>query len=235
MLAATGGFFIWKTYLNVPGDAEFKITSTNPSGICFDKNYVWVSDWADECVYRHKLGDDLNVVTVFKTQDVAPTGIAFDGKNIWTTSSLEQKINKHKLDPSLSIEASYNSPGPSPAGLCFDGKNIWSVDFQQGKIYRHKTGDSLETEASFTVPAQNPCGMFITGGYAYVADAKTNRVYKLSTDTFFLAGVFEMPGFEGGSRHVSSIAYDGKSIWACASGINKLYRYNMSSLKRVQF
>ena len=229
------GILAWETFLDIPNDAEFRIPCANPSGICFDRNNLWISDWAEECIYKNSLGSHLKTVKAFKTQDIAPTGIAFDGKNIWTTSSLEQKINKHSLDASLSIEASYKSPGPSPAGLCFDGKNIWSADFQQGKIYRHKAGDSFEAEASFDIPAQNPCGLFITGGFAYVADAKTNRIYKLSTDTFFLAGIYEIPGFEGQDRHLASIGFDGRSVWACAGRIDRIFRYRMSSLKRVEF
>ena len=231
----TGGFFAWKTFLAIPGDAEFKISCSNPSGMFFENNYVWVSDWSGENIYKYSLGRDLKSVAVYKVQDIAPTGIAFDGKNIWTSSSMEQKINKHRLDPVLSIEASFNSPGPGPAGLCYDGKNLWSVDFQQGKVYRHKAGNPSEIDASFDVPAQNPCGLFVDGGYAYVADAKTDRIYKLSDDTFFLAAILAIPGFDESKMHVASVAYDGKSVWVCAGGVDRLFRYRMGSLKNVKF
>jgi len=234
-LLAFAGIATWMLFFAAPGDAEFDISYTNPSGICFDRGDMWVADWTAESICKYHLDDNLKVVAAVKTQDIAPTGLAFDGKNIWSSSSLEQKINRHGRGPSLSIEASFNSPGPSPTGLAFDGKNIWSVDFQQGRIYRHRADETFAVEASYDIPAQNPCGLFISGGYAYVADAKTNRIYKLSADSFFLAGVFEVPGFENRKKQIASIAYDGRSVWVCAAGVGKLFRYRLSSLRSVKF
>ena len=235
VLLAGAGVYSWLTYFSLPGDAEFKAPYSDASGICFENKNMWVTDWAEETIYEHDPGNSLKVINTFKTQVSEPTGITYDGKNLWTSSTLEQKIYKHRLDPALSVEDSFKSPGPSPAGLCFDGKNLWSVDYQQGKLYKHNAANPAEIDAAYDLPAQNPCGIFSRGGYFYVADAKTNRIYKLAADTLFLAGVYAMPGFEDQKRHVASIAYDGKSMWACAGGVDKLFRFKLASLKSVQF
>jgi len=235
LLLTGAGAYSWFTYFALPNDAEFKVTYTDASGICFENKHMWVTDWVEETIYEHNIDSDLKVVNTLKTQVSEPTGIAYDGKNLWTTSTIEQKIYKHKMDAALSVEDSFKSPGPAPAGLCFDGKNLWSVDFQQGKLYKHKATNPAEIETAYELPAQNPCGLFIHGGFIYIADAKTNRIYKMAADTLFLAGVLAMTGFDDQKKHVASIAFDGKSLWACASGTDKLFRFKMTSLKNVQF
>jgi DNA-binding response OmpR family regulator/sugar lactone lactonase YvrE len=235
IVIAAAGIFTWINYFSAPKPAEFNIPYSNASGICFGNNYLWVSDWADESIYKHSLKDGLKIESAYKQIKTSPSGICFDGKNIWTTNSMEQKINKHRLDADLSIEASFKSPGPSPSGLCFDGKDIWSLDYQSAKLYRHRMDKDLSVAASYDIPAQNPCGLFAAGKYLYVADAKTNRVYKLSRDNLFLAGIYELHEYTETKKHIATIAYDGKSVWTCAGGIDKIYRCRLSDLKEVKF
>jgi CheY-like chemotaxis protein len=232
---ALTGIFTWIKYFNTPKPAEFDIPYSNASGICFGNNYLWVSDWADESVYKHSLKDDLKIEYAFKHIKTSPSGICFDGKNIWTTNAMEQTINKHRLDADLSIESTFKSPGPSPSGLCYDGKDIWSLDYQSAKLYRHRMDKDLSVAVSYDIPAQNPCGLFVTGKFIYVADAKTNRVYKLSLDSAFLVGIYEVPGYSDPKKHIATIAFDGKSVWTCAGGIDKIYRCRLSDLKEVKF
>lgn len=233
-LIAAGGYFAAVNFLGA-SSAEYKLPYSNASGICFDKNDVWISNWMEESIYRHSLSEDMRVAMSYKSIGTSPTGICFDGKNIWTASSLDQTISKHKNDAALSVETSFKSPGASPVGLCFDGNNIWSADYQGAKIYKHKMDAALSVESSFDVPAQNPCGIFSRKGFIYVADAKTDRIYKLSGDTLFLAAIYEIPGYGGAGKRVASIGFDGKAVWICAAGLDTVFRHKFSDLKEVKF
>lgn len=167
----------------------------------------------------------------FRTPGVEPSGLAFDGEFIWVSHSFGQKIYKHRRDAGLSVVTSFVSPGSSPSGLSFDGNSLWSADFQQGKIYKHRLDSTLTVISSFDSPAANPCAIFGYDGYLYIADTKTNRIYKVRPDNFSIAGIYVLPGFENQERHLASLAWDGKSLWACSDGIQTVFRYRMKDLQ----
>jgi hypothetical protein len=213
---------------SAPPRAEFVISYANPSGICWDGKNIWVTDWAGETVHGHARDAALSAVKSFKTPGVEPSGIAFDGEFIWLSNSFGQRIFKYRADGTA--VTSFASPGPSPSGLFFDGKNLWSADFQQGKIYKHRMDRKLSVDSSFDSPAANPCALFGRGKHLFIADSKTNRVYKVRHDNFSLAGIYVVPGFENQERHIAGAAWDGKSLWVCSDGVERIFRYRMKDL-----
>lgn len=219
-----------------PGDAEFDVGYTNPSSICWDGKNIWVVDWIEGKLYRHDRKDDFAVTAEFDLPGIEPTGFAFDGAEFWASNSFEQKIHKLKIERGrgFTVAESYKSPGMSPSGLCFDGKNMWSLDFQQAKVYKHKSDGSASVEVAYDSPAVNPCGMFKYKKHFFIADAKSNRIYKLSPDTFILAGIYALPSFEDGKKHIVGIACDGKNIWLTSSGEAKIYRFSFKSLEKAK-
>jgi len=234
LVLALGGFLSWKLLLRDIPEAGFTIPYTNASGISFDGRDIWVADWADETVYRHTRDAKFSVSSNFKTQGFEPTGLAFDGKYIWISHSFGGKIYKRNVDAALSAVNSFASPGPSVSGLYFDGANLWSLDFQQGKIFKHTMDAGLTVAATYDSPAINPCGMFKFGKEFYIADSRSNKIFKVDAADFSLRGIYILPQYGDKNSHLTGIAWDGKSIWTCSDGVQKVFRYPLKSLKPLK-
>ncbi|MBN1621014.1 MAG: sigma-54-dependent Fis family transcriptional regulator [Endomicrobiales bacterium] len=215
-------------------EAEFSIPYSSPSAICWDGQYLWVSDWMEETVFKHSIDDKLSIYSSYQLSDMQLTGIAYDGKNLWTCDSFQREIYKHKLDHNLSIVSTYEAPGPSISGLFFDGVNLWSMDFQEKKIYRHRIDDELRVLNTYESPAINPCGMFRKGKYFYIADASSNRIYKVKAENFSFEDVYIFDKYRGKKYPLAGITCDGKSIWSCADGMQKIIRHPFSDLKKIK-
>lgn len=236
LVLSAGGFGVyWKLVLSLPEDAVFAVSYANPTAICSDEKNIWVSDWAEQTVYKHAHDDNFTLMASFKLADIEPNGLAYDGSNFWVAHTMEQKIHKCSVGSvGLSVAQSYESPGPSPSGLCFDGTNLWSLDFQTAKVYRHRMDPTLSVAASFDSPAANPSAIFRMGKFFFIADAKTNRIFKVSIEDFALAGIYVLPGFEEQKRRLTGLAWDGVSLWACEDGVQKIYRFSMKDLQRAK-
>ncbi|MCB4791177.1 MAG: response regulator [Elusimicrobia bacterium] len=227
----SGGFFSFKFLFNRPvPEKEFSIPYSNPSAICFYGENLWVSDLMEESIYKHSMDDKLSIIVAYKLAGIQVNGIACDGNYLWTCNSFDQKIRKHKLDYNLSVVSTYNATGLSISGIYFDGTSLWSIDFQQGKINKHKI-DDLSIVNTYRSPAANPCGMFKKGGSFYVVDAGSNRIYKVKGSNFSLEAVYTLDKFKNSRYHITAMAFDGKSIWLCASGIQTIFRCPLTSLK----
>jgi CheY-like chemotaxis protein/sugar lactone lactonase YvrE len=234
LLLAAGGSLFWKWRSAGATAVEYAIAYTNPSAICWDGKYVWIADWASETIYRHARDEKFSVSANFKMPGIVATGLAYDGKYLWVSNSFSQKIYKRSTDSALSEAALFSSPGPSPSGLCFDGKNLWSADFQQGKIYKHASDKTLSIAATYGSPAANPCGLFKYGKYFFIADANTNRIFKVDPASFKVKSVFILPQYEDQQHHITSIAWDGNSLWVCSDGNQKILRCGIRSLKPIK-
>lgn len=233
LLLLAAGSLSWMLFFREMPEAEFPISYANASGLSFDGKYIWVASWVDETIYKHRRDAKFSVAESYKTQGVEPSGIAFDGTFLWVSHSFGQKIYKRKLDATLSVVDVYPSTGTSVAGLYYDGANLWSLDFQQSKIYKHAMDKTLSVLAVYDSPAVNPCGMFKYGKEFYIADTSTNRIYKVDTRDFALRGIYMIPRYDKRS-HLTGIAWDGKSIWVCQDGVQKIFRCPMSKLSPVK-
>ena len=228
--------FIAKQFMFSGGSVqEYNIPYTNPTGMCWVKPNLWVSDWVTGNIYRHAADGKLSIESVGKTANSQPTGLAWDGESLWTCSSIEKRIYKHKMDASLTIEAIFATSGSNPSGLYFDGANLWVFDSDAARIYKHKMDDMLSMVSVYDSPAINPCGMFKNGDYFYIGDYKTSKVYKVSVKDFSTADVYLIPFFEKEKLKLCGITWDGQNIWAAAEGVGKIFQLSLSSLKESKF
>ena len=227
------GFLAVKLLMGPGGAKEFAIPYSNPTGICWIKPNLWVSDWVTGNIYQHNSDDKLSIASVYKTGNTQPMGLAFDGEYLWSCNSMERRLYKHKIDNSLTVVAIYSLPNVSPAGLYYDGVNLWVIDSEAAKIYKHKMDDTLSILGVYESPAVSPCGMFREGDFYYVGDFKTGKIYKVSTADLSVREIYEVPALK--NSKLASIGWDGKSIWASSEGVGKLYQLTVSALKQVKY
>ncbi|MCB4791176.1 MAG: response regulator [Elusimicrobia bacterium] len=224
-----------KGLFKTPTLQEYSVPYLNPTGMCYIKPNLWVSDWVTGNIYKHKIGDKLSILSVYKTADTQPSGLAFTGDNIWSCNSIEQKIYKHNIDDSLTIKAIYASPNSSPAGMYFDGVNLWVLDSNTTKVYKYKIDNNLSVTGVYDSPAPNPCGMFRNGEYFYIGDYKTARVFKVSVKDFTVSDVYSIQIFSDMKYKLSSMTWDGKNIWAAADEKGKIFCLSFDALKPIKF
>lgn len=215
-------------------NSKFMIPYPNPSAIVAAGKDIWIADWATESVYKYEKNSSLMLLKKYKLKNIQPSGMSCDGKNLWVSNSFEGKIYKLNMDSELSTQSTYDSPGPSPSGLFIDKNNLWSIDFQQAKIYKHLLDDKLTVEGVYDSPGKNPCAIFGYKNHFFIADGQTNRIYEVSKEEFMLEAAYTLPDFEENKLRLSSITFDGKSIWACSDGSQKVFRCSLKSLRPVK-
>lgn len=215
------------------GVKEYMIPYSNPTGICWIKPNLWVSDWVTGNIYQHNVDAKLSIASVYKTGNTQPMGLAFDGEFLWSCNSMERRLYKHKIDNSLTVVAIFALPNVNPAGLYFDGANLWVIDSEAAKIFRHKMDDSLSIVGMYDSPAVNPCGMFREGEFYYIGDFKTSRIYKVSSTDLSVRGIYEVSALSG--KKLASIGWDGAAAWASCEGSGNLYQFSLKSMKEVKY
>ncbi len=228
------GFVGTKVFFGKSGVQEYAIPYTNPTGMCWIKQNLWVTDWVMGNVYQHNKDATFSIAGAFKIANNQPTGITFDGESVWTCSSMERRIYKHRMDSALTAEAIFATTNSNPSGLYFDGANLWVLDSDAAKIYKHKMDEMLSVVGVFDSPAMNPCGMFRDGEYFYIGDYKSSKIYKITVKEFSVSEVYVIPYFEEEKYKLAGMTWDGKSIWASADGVGKLFEIPLKALKPIK-
>ncbi len=100
---------------------QFSVGS-QPYGMCFDGENIWVANNADNTVSKVRANDGSTQGTF--SVPAGPMGLAFDGANIWVTSTLQNNVTKLR-DSDGKILGSYPT-GKYPFWPAFDGQNIWT-------------------------------------------------------------------------------------------------------------
>jgi len=64
----------------------------SPRGICFDGEYIWVSNWVSDNLTKLRI--DGSLVGTYPVGG-EPLGICFDGANIWVANAEDDTVSKH--------------------------------------------------------------------------------------------------------------------------------------------
>jgi len=75
--------------------------------------------------------------------------------------------------------------------------------------------------------------MFKKGKYFYIADANSSGIYKVNAADFTVEGVYVLPEFRSSTNRISGMAWDGKSLWICADGMQKILRRSLKNLEPI--
>lgn len=215
---------IWMVYQNYFGWQEktYPVSYTHISGIAFDGEFVWTSDWFSQDIYQHRINPDFPPVKIFHMPGTHLSGITCRDGKLFTCNAWDKKIFRHNLDNKLTILGEYSSPGPNPSGLFWDGKHLWSCDADTCMIYRHNPED-LAVNASFPSPGPSPVGLFRQGNYLWSADSGTMRLYKHSLkDNGKVVAAYPLS-----DKEFAAFTMSGKTAWIAVEGQDHIYSYNI--------
>ncbi len=213
----------------------YSVPYANPTALAWDGKNLWASDWVAQSIYKHNIDDKLSISSVFSLPGSHPTGLTYDGNYLWSCDSWARKIYKRNVDANLSEIVSYTSPGPEPSALYWDGVNLWCCDSKTQKIYKLKvTPTGINVENEYSSPCRLPVGMFSDKGFFWVADSETNRVYKLNLSDLSLVDIYYIEQQQEKGSKLAGMTYDGKNIWICSDGMQKIYKLSQKSLKKIK-
>jgi hypothetical protein len=74
--------------------------------------------------------------------------------------------------------------------------------------------------------------MFKKGDNYYIADAESNKIYAVKAANFSFEKIYSVKGLESTKNHLAGITWDGKSVWICAGGLQKLFRKPFKDLRK---
>lgn len=212
----------------------YSITYNNPTGISFDGEYLWVSDWFGQTVYKHMIGGELDIVKYFSFSELHPAGISWGGNCIWTVDSWTNQINCHEVDDRMSIKETYSYPGAAPSGIFFDGTFLWVCDVEQDKIYKlMPEGNQMVIIEEFRSQGPNPIGIFWDKKNIWTVDGDLKRVYKHNMDPqLTVLETFKFQGEAVRNMKISGVGWDGENIWLSADKKPEIVRVSMKQLKK---
>ncbi len=146
VLASVGGYRVWN-YLNrfhFHALSVQPVSLSNPTGLAFDGNILWASDWDGnlKSFSPQKADVIVRTVNVLATKPYHPSSLAFAKGDLWSLDAAQARLIEHSSSDPGVVSESYPSPGPAPTALAFDGKSLWSYDVVNGLLYRHGSDPS---------------------------------------------------------------------------------------------
>lgn len=193
----------------------------DPSGLAFDGNSLWLSDWKTCLIYKVRPLDG-RVIASFEapgtpltplSSEVSPTGIV-------------------PAPPSLA----------SPGGLAWGDGALWVACLDDGKIYKVNpyvpTSDPGHILAELENGAFDPFAVAFGGGYLWVSDLGTGLIHQVDPYTGVVVSSIDAPGVAPHSARVidpsglvlvapMGLAWDNGYLWV-ATG-STLYKLNPST------
>jgi len=198
-----------------PARVDFKLPYSNPTGLLWQGDKLWVLDWFTQSIYVHQVKDDeLPIIKTYHLPQSHVTGMAIVNGMLYTSDSWSKTIRKHKLDDLLTVVATYPAPGPSPSSLFWDGKYLWCGDIGAAKIYQLQLVNKLLVIGSYPAPGTGLAGFYKDANFAWTADAQTRKLYKHRlNDSLTVIAAYSHPDFERGAEPISSFVWQGDTLW----------------------
>jgi YVTN family beta-propeller protein len=159
---------------NLPQCQTATVTvGTNPVGVAFDGNNMWVTNWGDGTVSKINVSTDTVTATV--TVGTNPRGVAFDGSNIWVANNGDGTVSK--VDVSTDTVTATVTVGTNPVGVAFDGNNIWVTNANDGTV--SKIDVSTDTVTATVTVGTGPRGVAFDGSNIWITNNGDGTVSKI--------------------------------------------------------
>jgi streptogramin lyase len=229
---ASDGEYVWITNSNGQNLSRISISDNSVTqipfsdtgvysyGLSVDKNYVWVSNTLNNCIYRI---DKTDLTSLELSSDTFnhPNYLFSDGTFVWVINSDLNTISKIIIDNLTVTEISSNTFN-EPTELYSDGKYLWVKNHHDNLITQIDclTGLTInniddiiinndnETSNSVNEDEINEEGIISNNNFIWVVNKNTNSLLKIDTTNF--ANKYDIPLKYKPS---GGLAFDTKYIW----------------------
>lgn len=127
-------------HINLAG--EYSV-GTEPHGIVFDGDKLWITDKANDTIITIDPSDGSQLASYATGNE--PTEIFYDGENLWVLNSADDTVVKLRGSDGENLGSF--STGINPTGIAGDGSAIWIVSSGDSTITRlsARDGELLST------------------------------------------------------------------------------------------
>jgi outer membrane protein assembly factor BamB len=201
LVAAAAAVPAWRaaTVWRFTSESVAPAPTGNPTGLAYDGNALWISDWSGRLVAVDP-ADPRRVLVQSAPQPGGPyhpTAIAAGGGALWTLDAAQSRLVRHSAAAPDRILAARPSPGPAPAALAFDGETVWSYDAVNRALTRHG-GDDAPAQTYALPDEAAPNAMTWADGRLWIYDAKARRLLVYEVANGKLSRVSSEPAPEAG-------------------------------------
>lgn len=181
-------------------------TGNQPSAIVFDGVDLWVTNFLDNTIKKHRTINGTVIGTVII--GAGPSALAFDGLNMWVANKTANTIQKLQATNGA-ILGTY-PVGTAPAALAFDGTNMWVANSGSNDLMKLRLSDGLVLG---TYPVgTTPQALAYDGTNVWVANAADNTVMSVRKSDGVVLETYAT------GNAPSGLAYDGQNVWVAESG-----------------
>jgi len=238
MVVALVSTHLVSTVSAIPAVKEFDSPGEFPTGLTWDGEYLWVTSFISERIYKVD-PDDGRVIESFSSPDSDPEGLAWDGNYIWHVDGgnayelgEEAELYIYKIDPqSGDATQMFEAPGGLNAeDLAWGGGYLWYVDGApeaeaEGTTTIYKIDVSNgEVVKEFSAPGNHPSGLTWIGSYLWHSDYYNEKIYIINPDNGDVIDSFSAP-----SEYPGGLAWDGSYLWCADWNSDKIYSMDVSS------
>ena len=208
-----------------PWLGSMSIAVTYPTGLTFDGQYFWVSNWGGT-IYKIDLSG--TVVGSIPSPALWPGGCVYDGANIWVTDYVGGP-QIFKLDMTTgAILASYQIVYSYYwAGMAWDGQYLYHGINTGGPgahtIYKidPTTGATVGT---IPVPSQDISGLTYHDGHLWYSDSETYMLYKID-----MSGVIVDSSPSYVNSWLGGVTFEGGNLWNVDYTNSMMHEYDLTT------
>ncbi|MBU0900300.1 hypothetical protein KKB54_05765 [bacterium] len=185
--------------------SSLKILTSFPSGLAFDGNSLWYSDFIEKKIYQiDPLTGDQRYSFPAPGEDSA--GLSFGEGYLWNSDKKEGKI--YKINPRTGMVVS-EIPAPNRwiSGLAHDGEALWCCDEVVGIIYRIDTKDGVILH-QIRAPESETYSIAWDGECLWCLEYKNDFLYKINPEDGSILESYPAPTSLG-----SGLVFDGFYLW----------------------
>jgi len=188
--------------------SRFNSPGTEPRGLTWDGEYLWVADYGSLTVYR--IEKDGTQVSSFPAPASDPRGMTWDGTYLWLTDATALVIYQLKTD-GTQVRSVANPTSHGGVVGAWDGEYLWHQD--QIADYLYKILPDGTVKGGFATAG---AGTTWDGEYLWSARDTQTSVYQYKRDGTRVSKFAFPTNYDGG--------WDGRYLWVAGNLSDTIYQ-----------
>ena len=188
---AFDGEFLWYDDIGDPpwfakvdtSDGSLIATYTPSAGnrdMAWDGNWLWVTDWGTNCIYKYDNLDCSIVYSFSAPFSGHPNGITWDGEYLWIGQEGDDIWQVDTLgNPVRSIPGPCTWGNYNPRGLAWDGEYLWVGCQDEGVIYKIDPADGTVLLSFASPNGGSQQGLTFDGRYLWSCGSSDGWIYQI--------------------------------------------------------